>query len=87
MQYAALVSDIGGVGTYAVVRYDRGVIWRWQPATREWIEAAWNVDEIYGSEKRFSRDITEEEAQALIKSGTGLVQLSEQTLRDLSARR
>lgn len=87
MQYAVLGRDIGGVDPFAVVRYDRGIIWRWQPETREWIDAAWHVDEIYGSEKRFSRDITEEEARALIKTGAGLFQLSTEALRRLSAGR
>lgn len=83
-KYLQLGLDVGGDRAYALVRADRGVIERWQPLSKTWIPAEFDYDEVYGTEKRFAREITEEQAQRLM-TRQDLVELSLEALMRLRA--
>lgn len=47
----------------ALIRVENGLTFAWNPKTREWIDAPWEMDAIYGDEKATANPVTADMAQ------------------------
>jgi hypothetical protein len=59
----------------AVARDHRGIVERWQPESRVWVEVPFDYDKVYGQDKSEARPIGYLDAVAMAQSGEGLFEM------------
>ena len=87
--YLGLLLDRGMTEIVAILRTPiprNGIVYRWQPESKQWIDAAWNFPEAYGYKRYECTKLTREEAEREMAENTRLFELTPDAIALLAKR-